>query len=53
MSPRVSKEIKELSRVSKEEWREYTKTVWQIATIRFPQATACSCATFGSVMSKT
>ena len=23
---------KELSKVTKEEWREYTKTVWQIAT---------------------
>ena len=29
--PRVSPAIKELSRLSKEDWREYTKTVWHIA----------------------
>jgi len=33
---RVSKRIKELSRVSKEEWREYTRTVWQIANVSDP-----------------
>jgi len=26
-----SKRVKELSRLTKEEWREYTKTVWRIA----------------------
>ena len=29
--PRVSSAIKEKSRLTKEEWREYTKTVWHIA----------------------
>ena len=29
----VTPEQKELSRLSKEEWREYTKTVWHIANI--------------------
>lgn len=29
----VTAEQKELSRVSKEEWREYTKTVWHIANV--------------------
>jgi DNA modification methylase len=28
---KISSEIKERSRLSKEEWREYTKTVWHIA----------------------
>ena len=27
----INKEIKERSIVTKEEWREYTKTVWHIA----------------------
>ena len=26
-------EVRELSRLTKEEWREYTKTVWQIANV--------------------
>jgi DNA modification methylase len=30
---RVSSEQKEASRLSKEEWREYTKTVWHIANV--------------------
>lgn len=30
-------EIKERSRLTKEEWREYTKTVWQIANVTNPQ----------------
>lgn len=30
---KISKEIKEKSRVSKEEWKEYTKTVWHIANV--------------------
>jgi site-specific DNA-methyltransferase (adenine-specific) len=29
-------DIKEKSRVTKEEWREYTKTVWQIANVSHP-----------------
>jgi DNA modification methylase len=29
----LSHEIREQSRVSKEEWREYTRTVWQIANV--------------------
>lgn len=29
-------EVKEKSRLSKEEWREYTKTVWQIANTTHP-----------------
>lgn len=29
--------IKELSRVTKDEWREYTKTVWQIANTSHPK----------------
>ena len=32
----VSKEIKEKSRVSKDEWREWTKTVWHVANTRDP-----------------
>ncbi|MEI4234583.1 DNA methyltransferase [Roseovarius sp. D22-M7] len=31
MPVKISKEIKEKSRLTKEEWREYTKTVWSIA----------------------
>lgn len=31
MTKRVSPEIKDKSRLTKEEWREYTKTVWSIA----------------------
>ncbi len=30
---KVSKEVKEKSQLTKEEWREYTKTVWSIANI--------------------
>jgi site-specific DNA-methyltransferase (adenine-specific) len=30
---KITKEIKEKSLVSKEEWREYTKTVWSIANV--------------------
>lgn len=30
---KIPKEIKEKSKLSKEEWREYTKTVWQIANV--------------------
>lgn len=29
-------QIKELSRVTKDEWREYTKTVWHIANVTHP-----------------
>jgi site-specific DNA-methyltransferase (adenine-specific) len=29
----VSREVKEKSRVTKEEWRDFTKTVWQIANV--------------------
>lgn len=31
MSKKISAEIKEKSKITKEEWREYTKTVWSIA----------------------
>jgi DNA modification methylase len=34
MSSKVNSDIKEKSKVTKEEWREYTKTVWQIANTR-------------------
>ena len=30
-------ETKELSRLSKEEWREYTLTVWQIPNVVHPE----------------
>ncbi|EQD76787.1 DNA methylase N-4/N-6 domain-containing protein, partial [mine drainage metagenome] len=30
---KISKEIKEKSQLTKEEWREYTKTVWSIANV--------------------
>jgi len=33
---KVSKDIKERSKVSKEEWREYTRTVWRIANVSNP-----------------
>lgn len=33
----VSQEIKEKSKVSKEEWKEYTKTVWHIANVSNPE----------------
>lgn len=29
----ISKEVKEQSRLTKDEWREYTKTVWSIANV--------------------
>ena len=34
MSVRVDPAVKEKSRITKEEWREYTKTVWTIANTR-------------------
>lgn len=34
MSQRPSKAVKEKSRLTKEEWREYTKTVWTIANTK-------------------
>lgn len=34
MSAKVNPHIKEKSKVTKDEWREYTKTVWQIANTR-------------------
>ncbi len=33
----VTAEQKELSRVTKDEWREYTKTVWHIANVTDPE----------------
>lgn len=33
----VNERQKELSRLSKDEWREYTKTVWHIANVSDPQ----------------
>lgn len=33
MTERVPQEIKDRSALTKEEWREYTKTVWQIANV--------------------
>lgn len=36
MSHTISDSIKEKSRLTKEEWREYTKTVWQIANTSHP-----------------
>lgn len=36
MLPKITKSQKEKSKVSKEEWREFTKTVWQIANISHP-----------------
>jgi len=35
-SPLSLEEIRERSRLTKEEWREYTKTVWQIANVTHP-----------------
>ena len=32
----VNPEIKELSKISKEEWREFTLTVWQIPNVKHP-----------------
>ena len=37
MHDHTSVEAKELSRLSKEEWREYTMTVWQIPNIVHPE----------------
>lgn len=34
MNKMISPDIKEKSKVTKEEWREYTKTVWHIANVR-------------------
>src|SRR5919201_51767 len=34
---RATEEIRELSRLTKEEWREYTKTVWHIANVTDPE----------------
>lgn len=36
MSNEISKIAKEKSRLTKDEWREYTKTVWQIANTSHP-----------------
>lgn len=36
MSSSISPETKELSKLTKEEWREYTKTVWHIANTSRP-----------------
>ena len=36
MSTEVTKAIKKKSKLSKEEWREYTKTVWRIANTTHP-----------------
>ena len=33
----VSKDVKEKSKVSKEDWREFTKTVWHIANVTDPE----------------
>lgn len=33
---KISKEIKEKSQLTKEEWKEYTKTVWSIANVSHP-----------------
>ena len=33
MTKKIPKEIKEKSKLTKEEWREYTRTVWSIANI--------------------
>jgi DNA modification methylase len=33
----VSPEIKERSKLTKEEWKEYTKTVWHIANVSHPE----------------
>lgn len=33
---KLTKEIKEASKLTKEEWREYTKTVWHIANVSHP-----------------
>jgi len=33
----IAKSIKERSRLTKEEWREYTKTVWHIANVTDPR----------------
>lgn len=37
MAKLVSKEIKDKSKLTKEEWKEYTKTVWSIANISHPE----------------
>jgi site-specific DNA-methyltransferase (adenine-specific) len=36
MKSKISPSVKEKSKVSKEEWREYTKTVWHIANTTHP-----------------
>lgn len=33
MNPKIDSDIKEKSKLTKEEWREYTKTVWHIANV--------------------
>ncbi len=33
---KISKEVKEKSALTKEEWKEYTKTVWSIANVSHP-----------------
>ncbi len=37
MLGKMTKARKEQSRLTKEEWREYTKTVWQIANVTYPK----------------
>src|ERR1700683_4348153 len=36
MTVEITKALKNKSKVSKEEWREFTKTVWQIANVSDP-----------------
>ena len=36
MTPKVPQEIKDKSKLTKEEWRDYTKTVWSIANTARP-----------------
>ena len=42
MTTQISKARKEKSRLSKEEWREYTKTVWHIANVVDGVLRACT-----------
>lgn len=37
MPTKITKSLKEKSRLSKEEWREFTKTVWPIANVSHPR----------------
>lgn len=36
-APAISPDVKEKSKLTKEEWREYTKTVWHIANTSHPE----------------